>query len=74
MDLRIIRTRLMATGRVIDVENGDMDDGRFFVWLKPEWRFDFGSGPQSAGAFASLPAARAAVRKAQPTQPGGTGW
>ena len=66
LNIREIRTRLMRSLKVADVEDEALDDGRFFVHLREGW--DFGSDPwQRIGtrSFGSVREADAAVRAAK---------
>lgn len=43
--------KLKATGKVDDVENGGMDEGRFFVHLKTGYSWNDGYGHQETKSF-----------------------
>ena len=57
---------LKKNRKVDDVEDGSLDDGRFFVHLKPG--FDFGTDPHQAvrsKSFDNVAAARKAIAAAK---------
>lgn len=55
--------KLAATGKVDDVENEGMDEGRFFVHLKAGYNWNDGYGHQETKSFGSFREAMAAVNK-----------
>lgn len=54
---------LKATGKVDDVEDEGMDEGRFFVHLKPEYTWDSRFERQASRSFGSFREAFRAVKK-----------
>lgn len=57
---------LKKNSKVDDVEDGNLDDGRFFVHLKTGW--DFGTDPRQVvrtKSFDSVAAARKAIAAAK---------
>lgn len=55
--------KLKATGKVEDVENEGMDEGRFFVHLKAFYSYDDGYGHQETKSFGGFREAIMAVKK-----------
>jgi len=46
--------KLKATGKVADVEDEGMDEGRFFVHLKPEYTWDIRFERQASKSFGNF--------------------
>ena len=59
--------KLKATGKVADVEDEGMDEGRFFVHLTNEWTWNDGNGLQRTRSFGNFLEAMQAVKK-NPTE------
>lgn len=55
-DIRNTSTTIMSrfADRVDEVEDRDMDEGRFFVHLKAPWTYDEGHGIQRTRSFGSV--------------------
>ena len=43
--------KLLDTGKVAEVENEGMDEGRFFVHLKAPYSYNYGYGHQETKSF-----------------------
>lgn len=57
--------RLKATGKVVDVEDEGMDEGRFFVHLCAPWTWNDGYGLQRTKSFGGFAEAYNAVKHVQ---------
>jgi hypothetical protein len=55
--------KLIATGKVADVEDEGMDEGRFFVHLKPPYSYDEGNGTQRTKSFGNYRDAISLIKK-----------
>lgn len=58
--------KLIATGKVVEVEDDGMDEGRFFVHLKPPYTWDDGNGVQRTKSFGTYREAMALVKTVKP--------
>lgn len=57
--------KLKATGRVDDVEDEGMDEGRFFVHLIVPYTWNDGNGVQRTKSFSNFREAMSAVKKVE---------
>jgi hypothetical protein len=55
--------KLKATGKVADVEDEGMDEGRFFVHLEAPYSWNDGYGHQETKSFGNYREAMSAVKK-----------
>jgi len=60
--------KLVAGGKVIDVEDGSMDDGRFFVHLSSDYTWNDGYGIQHSKSFGNYRDVVAALKSVIPVQ------
>jgi hypothetical protein len=56
--------KLKATGKVADVEDEGMDEGRFFVHLTDKWTWNEGYGIQHTKSFGGFAEAWRALKTA----------
>lgn len=58
--------KLIATGKVVEVEDEGMDEGRFFVHLVAPYTWDEGYGVQRTKSFGNFREAMKAVKTVKP--------